>query len=281
MRHVLVVLSLVLACERQVLEEEPSKQLGATATVVPPLTFLNNCTEDVWLASQPNAGYNPLPGGSVKLAADGGTTTYSLPASGWAGRFWPKTHCGASGDACLTGQALPPCPATGCQPPADTKVEFFFPPTDSAKRPYYDISLVDGFSMAMKIEPSNYDATCVPTSCSLDLTSCPAAENEGIGDLRITDVSGTVVQCFAPCKKWTWPTPMGDGHTEQTPVGAEMCCPNPPVTPAECNAGAVAQTEYVQLVHEECPSAYSFAFDDKGGSHDCPNGTTFVVTLCP
>jgi hypothetical protein len=280
MRTVVAALLFVAACNRQVLEEEPSKKLGATAAPAMSLSFTNHCSMDVWVASQPNAGYNPLPGGSVKLAANGGKTSYSVPAGGWAGRFWPKTNCNASGDACTTGQAIPPCPPTGCQPPADTKVEFFFPPTSSSDRPYYDVSLVDGFSIAMKIDPSTSDATCVPTSCSLDLTQCPVTENEGIGDLRI--MSGDdIVQCFSPCKKWTWPTPLGDGQTEQDNVGSAMCCPNPPVTPEECNAGAVAQTEYVELVHAECPSAYSFAFDDKGGSHDCPNGTTFHVTLCP
>jgi hypothetical protein len=280
MRTHLAVALLVISCDRQVLQEEPKAPL----TVAPalPLSFTNNCTQDVWIASQPNAGYGVLPGpGATKLAARGGTLSYTLPSAGWAGRFWPKTGCDASGESCTTGQAIPPCPATGCQPPADTKVEFFFPPSSSSSRPYYDVSLVDGFSIAMRIEPSTSDATCVPTSCELDLSSCPADEIDGVGDLRIWNGSGDVVQCFAPCKKWTWPTPLGDGQTEQSTVGAAMCCPNPPASSEQCNAGPVAKTKYVELAHAECSSAYSFAFDDKGGSHDCPNGTTFAVTLCP
>lgn len=246
-----------------------------------PLTVTNNCTTDVWVASQPNAGSPELPDGVVKLAAKGGSHGYSIPSAGWAGRFWPKTGCDASGQSCTTGQAIPPCPPTGCQPPADTKVEFFFPASTSSSRPYYDVSLVDGYSMAMKIEPSTSDATCVPTSCKLDLSKCPSHEIDSIGDLQIKGTGGAVAQCFAPCKKWTWPTPLGDGKTEQDPIGSAMCCPNPPVSPEQCNAGDVAKTQYVNLVHETCPSAYSFSFDDKGGSHDCPNGTSFLVTLCP
>lgn len=278
MRHTLVAALLVLACDRHVLEESKTPPVASAPL---PLSFTNNCSQDVWVASQPNAGYYALPGGSIKLSANGGTTGYTLPSAGWAGRFWPKTGCDESGESCTTGQAIPPCPPTGCQPPADTKVEFFFPPSSSSSRPYYDVSLVDGFSIAMKIEPSTSDATCVPTSCSLDLSQCPTSEIDGVGDLRIQVSPGDVVQCFSPCKKWTWPTPLGDGKTEQDATGSAMCCPNPPVSSEQCNEGDVARTEYVQVVHEQCPSAYSFAFDDKGGSHDCPNGTRFTVTLCP
>ena len=276
MKNVLLALLFVFACDRQVLGEAPSATPPLT-----PLKFVNNCEVEIWVASQPNAGFAVLPGGSEKLPAKGGTVAFSLPSAGWAGRFWPKTGCDLGGESCTTGQAIPPCPPTGCQPPADSKVEFFFPPSGSEKRPYYDISLVDGFSFPMKIEPSETGGACVPTSCSLDLSSCPAQETQGVGDLRIWNGSGDVVQCFSPCKKWTWPKPLGDGQTEQDEVGAAMCCPNPPVSSEQCNEGLVAQTDYVKLVHDECPSAYSFAFDDKGGSHDCPNGTNFIVTLCP
>jgi hypothetical protein len=279
MRPLLASLVLLAACDRPQPQEEPKTLLSAGAPSSP-LTIVNQCSADVWIMAQPNAGSPELPDGIMKLPAKGGSHGYTIPAAGWAGRFWPKTGCDASGQSCTTGQAVPPCPPTGCQPPADTKVEFFFPAAGAADRPYYDVSLVDGYSTAMSIKPSASGGACVPTSCKLDLAKCPSSEIEGIGDLRIEGPGG-VGQCFAPCKKWTWPTPLGDGKTEQDAVGAAMCCPNPPVSSEQCNAGDVVKTQYVKLVHEECPSAYSFAFDDQGGSHDCPNGTSFTVTLCP
>lgn len=44
-----------------------------------------------------------------------------------AGRFWPKQGCDGSGQNCQVGQSIAPCGRTGCDPPAETKVEFFFP----------------------------------------------------------------------------------------------------------------------------------------------------------
>lgn len=42
----------------------------------------------------------------------------------------------------------------GCQPPAETKIEFFFPPAGDPRNVWYDISLVDGYSLSMEIIPS-------------------------------------------------------------------------------------------------------------------------------
>jgi hypothetical protein len=265
-------------------QEEKEQEKGATEETkgvsAPQITVVNTCTMDVWLASQPNAGQPNLPAPIVKIAARGGTHSYTMPKSGWAGRFWPKTGCDATGENCSTGQAIPPCPTQGCQPPADTKIEFYFGPSGGSDRPYYDVSLVDGFSLAAKIVPSGSGGRCTPTSCALDLNHCPTAEKDAVGDLQLKDAAGHVVQCFAPCKKWTWPTPVGDGKTEADPTGQALCCPSP-MTSEQCNAGIVKDTEYVKLVHQGCPSAYAFSYDDAGGSHDCDPGTTFTVTLCP
>jgi len=282
MRHHTVFVLVVLACNPQTAREVPSEHGDDPApspSAPPQVTITNNCPVDVWVASQPNAGSSDLPDGVVKLASKGGSHGYSMPAEGWAGRFWPKTGCDSQGQACSTGQALPPCPSQGCQPPADTKIEFFFGPEGGTKRPFYDVSLVDGFSLAASIVPSTSGGRCTPTSCSMDLAKCPASETQEVGDLQIKEGS-SVVQCFAPCKKWTWPAPLGDGKTESDPTGQALCCPSP-VTPEQCNAGSVDSTEYVKLVHAACPTAYAFSYDDQGGSHDCDPGTTFAVTLCP
>lgn len=279
MRRLLLPSSLLLLAGCGGAKKDAS--VGAGTPSAPDVTVTNNCSTDVWIAYTPNAGSPDLPDGIVKLAASGGSHGYVLPESGWAGRLWPKTGCDSTGQNCSTGQATPPCPSSGCQPPADTKVEFFFGRRGGTERPYYDVSLVDGFSLPMKIAPdAEASGTCVPTSCALDLNSCPQKENEGIGDLRVQDGSDTV-QCMSPCKKWTWPKPLGLGENEGTQPGLDMCCPSPPVTPTACRVGKVEQTKYVALVRKECPTAYSYSFDDKAGSHDCDPGTRFTVTLCP
>lgn len=86
------------------------------------------------------------------------------------------------------------------------------------------------------------------------------------------------VSCLSPCKKWNYPAPFGLGRNEQEGDGRLFCCPSP-VSVQECRGGAVVYTDYVNLVHRNCPTAYSYAYDDAGGSHDCPSDTSFVVNF--
>jgi len=161
----------------------------------------NNCAFTTLLATAPNSNRAPLPGGTIKLT-QGQTYTYNIPNGGWAGRFWPKTGCDGSGTNCEFGDSSPPCPVGGCQPPADTKVEFLFPPQPPKLDSWYDISLVDGYSLPMKIVPRDVNSgNCVQTTCSMSLNSCPTNEVQGLGDLRVFK-NGKVVACLSPCKKW-------------------------------------------------------------------------------
>lgn len=116
------------------------------------------------------------------------------------GRFWPKTGCDSNGFNCEVGQSVPPCGPTGCSPPAETKVEFFFPPVGDGNNVWYDISLVDGYSLATEIKPSVQQGTCITTNCALSLDHCPTNENNGIGDLHVRNSNGKTIQCLAPCK---------------------------------------------------------------------------------
>ena len=51
------------------------------------LSVKNNCPYPTWLATTPNAGQQPLPGGTIRLNS-GQSYTYNIASSGWAGRFW-------------------------------------------------------------------------------------------------------------------------------------------------------------------------------------------------
>lgn len=102
------------------------------------------------------------------------------------------------------------------------------------------------------------------TDCHLDFNACPQNENNGFGDLRVFR-NGQVVACLSPCKKWNYPPPYGFGYDELISPGVDVCCPTPPISSEQCNAGIVVQTQYVNLVRNECPTAYSFAYDDLAG----------------
>lgn len=116
------------------------------------IQFNNQCGKDIWVSPSTNANQGPTL--DIAKIGNGGSYTYNIPDSGWGGRFWPKLDCDGSGQNCAVGQSVPPCPSGGCQPPADTKVEFYFPQV-GGNSVWYDISLVDGYSLPAQIVPSN------------------------------------------------------------------------------------------------------------------------------
>lgn len=113
----------------------------------------NNRGAPIWIQSQPNDGKPPLRGGQIVKLNPSERTRYDIDDGGWAGRLWAKVGCDDGGNNCRFGQSIPPCPPNGCHPPAETKVEFFFPPINSPDASFYDISLVDGYSLAAEIIP--------------------------------------------------------------------------------------------------------------------------------
>ena len=114
----------------------------------------------------------------------------------------------------------------------------------------------------------------------LFIDSCPSENAGGIGDLKVR-IKGRTVSCLSPCKKWNYPPPYGLGRSEKQSPGDMLCCPTPPISPQTCRSGIVESTNYVRMIHSVCPTAYSYAYDDKAGLHNCPGGTSFDVTLCP
>lgn len=101
----------------------------------------NQNTFPIWIQTQPNSDQPPLTNQIIQIMPGGGTV-YNVQDSGWGGRLWPKVGCDGNGANCVFGQSVAPCPNGGCEPPAETKVEFFFPPINTANDSFYDISLV-------------------------------------------------------------------------------------------------------------------------------------------
>ncbi len=73
-----------------------------------------------------------------------------------------------------------------------------------------------------------------------------------------------------------------DGYGCEVPEGQKIGkCASIRIENPECNKGPVVKTQYVQKVRDNCPSVYSFAYDDFGGDHACTQGTKINAILCP
>ncbi len=134
---------------------------------------------------------------------------------------------------------------------------------------YYDISLVDGYNLPIKIQPTagtyrkssfttkKYD--CMAPVCKHNfLEDCPRI-------LRKIK-NGSTIACLSACSKF------------QT----ADCCSNGSAFRSEklCKA-----TSYAYTFKEKCPEAYSDAFDDKEGTYVCRSeqgkASGYTVTFCP
>lgn len=114
--------------------------------------------------------------------------------------------------------------------------------------------------------------------CKLHYDQCPKHENFELGDLSVKNIRGQLIACLSPCKRWNYPKPFGLGHNENDGLGKEFCCP-PPVTVEECRHGDIFNTIYHQYIRYKCPSAYSYAYDDRRGLHRCPSSTSYRLTF--
>jgi hypothetical protein len=295
----------------------PSPSPTPTPTPTPPtslptrLRISSNCAQPIWIAHSDN-----VPDAQNVMLARGQSHDYAIPAGGLpAVRFWPKTGCDAGGHACAIGDngegGGKPCGANGCQPPLDSKFEATFAAVGGAAETWYNLSQVDGYTLPFKVRPVGAGAEkggCVSSDCShLTLAGCPGDDNLSGGgafpayaheDLRVRDAAGNVIACMAPCKKWNYPAPYGLGQSEASDPGLHLCCPTP-LAPAtgQCTAAngcmtseacrapadprSVVHTSYVAAMHQMCPTAYAYSYDDAAGLHACPSSTSFEVTFCP
>jgi hypothetical protein len=267
------------------------------------LRIISACTQPIWIAHSNNV---PAPQNTRLDAGD--YLDYAIPAAGLASaRFWPKLGCDANGRNCKIGDngegGGAPCGVSGCQPPIDSKFEATFAAIASSQATFYNLSLVDGYTLPFAVTPIGAGAgvgSCTPSDCSmLTLDACPIAEDLGGAvypayadrDLRVQDVG-----CMSPCKAWNYPAPYGLGRAESQDPGLHLCCPTP-LAPAQCTIAngcmtpqacrattdplGVTHTEYVKRVHARCPTAYAYSYDDEAGLHACPADAGFRVVFCP
>ncbi|KAF7732313.1 hypothetical protein EC973_005209 [Apophysomyces ossiformis] len=200
----------------------------------PRIEVQNSCGSKLYVGQSPNGQQY---GSFVEVPA-GGSHTFDFPM-GWAGRIWGRTSC--------QGKS---CTFAGIGAPA-TLAEFYL----NGKETFYDISLVDGWNLPVKITPigSNGNGTvgdsnaylCGISTCS-SLPSCPTGFETSDGG------------CMSACTKY---------RTD------EYCCTGAYNTP-ECKTNSFAQD-----VKAACPNAYSYAYDDTTSAYMC-DSVAYSVTFC-
>ncbi|KAL3628439.1 hypothetical protein CASFOL_027485 [Castilleja foliolosa] len=214
-------------------------------------TIRNNCPYQIWPATLTGTGSPALTGFELAPQA---SNTLDIP-SPWSGRFWARTQCSsASGRfTCLSGECNSgqvECNGNGATPPASL-AEFTLAGSDG--QDFYDVSLVDGFNLPVSIVPDN--ANCPSTSCPADINpGCPS-------QLAVTDANGGIIGCRSACAALNEP---------------QYCCTGDFSTPETC-----PPTEYSQIFKNQCPEAYSYAYDDETSTFTCPTGANYLITFCP
>ncbi|KAG9130384.1 hypothetical protein Leryth_004397 [Lithospermum erythrorhizon] len=213
-------------------------------------TFVNKCEYTVWPGILANAGTPSLDSTGFELP-QGSTRTFIAP-TGWSGRFWGRTGCKfdesglgicSTGD-CGSGQIE--CNGAGAAPPA-TLAEFTL---GTVGQDFYDVSLVDGYNLAMVVDASGGSGMCASTGCVTDLNqACP-------NELKVGDGEA----CKSACEAFQ---------------SAEYCCSGAYNSPAACKP-----TVYSQMFKAFCPRSYSYAYDDPTSTFTC-GGADYTLTFCP
>lgn len=208
------------------------------------ITVKSNCGSVVTVGVLTNGVSREGPEQSFDLTP-GASNSFSKSDT-WGGRVWARNGCSGS-----AGKDLTHCGTPGASNPA-TLAEFFF--KGYGGKDFYDISLVDGYNLAMTIAPDGGTPpngySCGTPSCSL--SSCPS-------EFAVKDATGNVMSCKSACSKTG---------------SAQDCCTGQYNSPDACKPSGSALS-----VKEACPDAYSFAFDDQKSTFECA-AKGFVVTFC-
>jgi len=213
-----------------------------------PFTVINRCSETIWAGTY---GDDDIPaGGNFRLLPNEQRSFTAI--RGWtSGRIWGKTGCDNTGRNCATGEA-PQGGRTTLQ--AVTLAEFGLDKWNGMD--FYDISLVDGFNIPIKIQPmgTHNEPNCRLQGCNFDFGVCPENFKE--------HKDGRVIACKSACSA-TW-----------DPV---YCCPADKVAEKDCHP-----SEYSEIFKRQCPDAYTWAYDYKDSDRNCRGNPVsgYEVTFC-
>lgn len=236
-------------------------QLLLTGVMATTFTLSNKCDYTVWPGILTNPGIASIPTTGFVLQ-QGENKTINAPKS-WAGRFWARTLCSQDSSGkftCVTGDCGSgklECSGSGAVPPA-TLAEFTLNGANGLD--FFDVSLVDGYNLPLLITPqggSGSGSNCAKTGCTVDLNGlCPS-------ELRVTsseDGENGAIACKSACEAFQQP---------------QYCCSGAYGAPDTCKPSS-----YSQIFKKACPTAYSYAYDDKTSTFTCSQAD-YLITFCP
>jgi hypothetical protein len=163
----------------------------AAAAATRSFSFVNECPHEVWVGTQANRGIRLLAEGGFALAT-GQKITLDQVEAGWGGRFWGRTGCNFDAHgrgSCETGDCggFLKCAGAGGEPPASL-AEFTLNGANGDD--FYDVSLVDGYNLEIRITPTGGNGTCGSPGCTSNLnTQCPTS-------LQVVSCCSCCCSCF-------------------------------------------------------------------------------------
>ncbi|KAI6706690.1 hypothetical protein NL676_009652 [Syzygium grande] len=80
-------------------------------------------------------------------------------------------------------------------------------------------------------------------------------------ELAVRGSDGSIVACKSACLAFNQP---------------QYCC-----TGAYGTAETCPPTNYSKIFKNQCPQAYSYAYDDKSSTFTCAGGADYLITFCP
>jgi len=285
------------------------------------INFVNQCAFTVWPGAQVGGGGSPPENGGWEMAA-GSTMTIQVADTLSGGRFWGRTGCSwvgstftcNTGDCNRSGNNGFQCAGGGAD--SASWVELTLGGPNGVD--WYDLSLVDGYNLAVSIVPENYATPCdVSRSCpGFNMSSCPPELVRGGSCLSIchalvyhVDVLGdygnfprlaaivangqrNLVCCDCGCSS-TCP----DGCDDATCLFG--CSPYATPTPAHPMLGGRCDIStwptdngqrWDQTFRDACIQAYTWQFDEGERASKFPNlpnplancyTADYTVTFCP
>ncbi|TFK31573.1 thaumatin-like protein [Crucibulum laeve] len=195
--------------------------------------------------------------------------SFNVPDDWKSGRIWGRRNCNfdinPGPNSCITGGCnggLRCDPHSGTGVPPATVAEWTL--GGNAGADWYDVSLVDGFNLPMRISNNK---GCPVADCPVDLgPNCPSVLKGPY------DSSGFPVGCKSACYANL------DGNQQNS----ANCCSGNHSTPNTCPSSGVAYYSYFK---GNCPRAYAYAYDEASGTalFTCDGAlkADYTLTFCP
>jgi len=289
------------------------------------ITFKNYCSQPIWVG-QDGTEHD---GWKMEAAAKGTPTRHITTVKlGFSGRWWPRTGCTfdssgtcnpANKNCCKTGGCFSVMNKTWglkCVNPGQAPVSLFEPTFDahSGNGPidYLDLSVLDGFSVPMKMEPDAGTFNANPDPGMSSTRWCKARGWITNPTCPATLKDDTIGACWGPCKYFTTKLNVKESSSE---TAQKLCCSynyncSPYANKNSCDQSklcnavggkgahgywgdivdvkwphiATESLEFVNTIHTDIPNVYAWQYDDVKSTYFCRrnNGAVnYTITFCP